>query len=119
MRNLLALVAGAAFIVSVSTPMRAADLTVKGEVVDVMCATKKGAAGKGQDHAACAMGCAKSGQPVGVLTADAIYMLTGDFAANNNAKLLDFVTKSVEVTGEVTEKDGQKLLNVKSIKLAR
>lgn len=65
------------------------------------------------------MGCAKSGQPVGLLTADAIYTLTGDYAANQNAKLLDFVAKSVEITGDVTEKDGQKMLNVKSIKLAK
>lgn len=119
MRKLLALVAGVAFVVSVSAPIFAADLTVKGEVVDVQCSMKKGAAGKGEDHAACAMGCAKSGQPVGLLTADAIYTLTGDYAANQNAKLLDFVAKSVEITGDVTEKDGQKMLNVKSIKLAK
>ena len=31
---------------------------------------------------------------------------------------LDFVAKNVIVTGEVTEKDGQKMINVKSIKLA-
>lgn len=119
MRNLLALVTGVMFVASLSAPLAAADVTVKGEVVDVMCSMKKGAGGKGQDHAACALACAKSGQPVGVLTADAIYTLTGDFAANNNAKLLDFVAKSVEVTGDVTEKDGQKLMNVKSIKLAK
>ena len=44
------------------------------------------------------MVCAKKGQPVGILTADAIYTVTGDYAANNNAKLLDFVAKNVIVT---------------------
>ena len=52
------------------------------------------------------------------MTADAIYTVSGDYAANKNAKLLDFVAKNVIVTGEVTEKDGQKVINVKSIKLA-
>jgi hypothetical protein len=40
------------------------------------------------------MVCAKKGQPVGILTADAIYTVTGDYAASNNAKLLDFVAKT-------------------------
>ena len=118
MRNLISMVAGAAFVAALAMPVFAADMTVKGEVVDIACATSKKEAGKGDAHAACAMTCAKSGQPVGLLTADAIYTVTGDYAANKNAKLLDFVAKKVIMTGEVTEKDGVKSINVKSIKLA-
>ena len=118
MRTLISLAAGAAFIVSLATALNAADMTVKGEVVDVACSVDKKDAGKGAAHASCAMVCAKKGQPVGILTADAIYTVTGDYAANKNAKLLDFVAKNVIVTGEVSEKDGQKMINVKSIKLA-
>ena len=118
MRNVISMVVGAAFVAALSMPAFAADMTVKGEVVDIACATGKKEAGKGDAHAACAMTCAKSGQPVGLLTADAIYTVTGDYAANKNAKLLDFVAKKVIMTGEVTEKDGVKSINVKSIKLA-
>lgn len=118
MRNVISMVAGAAFVAALAMPAFAADMTVKGEVVDIACATSKKDAGKGDAHAACAMTCAKSGQPVGLLTADAIYTVTGDYAANKNAKLLDFVAKKVIMTGEVTEKDGVKSINVKSIKLA-
>lgn len=118
MRTLITLLSGAALVAALVMPVFAADMTVKGEVVDIACATSKKDAGKGEAHAACAMSCAKSGQPVGVLTADAIYTVTGDYAANKNAKLLDFVAKKVIVTGEVTEKDGVKSINVKSIKLA-
>jgi hypothetical protein len=119
MRKILAIAAGAAIAVTMSVSAFAADITVKGEVVDVACATKKGDGGKGDAHASCAMACAKKGMPVGILTSDAIYEVTGEWAANSNAKLLDFVAKQVEVTGEVTEKDGKKLLAVKSIKLAK
>jgi molybdopterin-guanine dinucleotide biosynthesis protein A len=119
MRNVISMVAGAAFLVSLAMPVFAADMTVKGELVDVACAVGKKEAGRGAGHAACAMDCAKKGQPVGVLTADAIYTVTGDYAANKNAKLLDFVARAVIVTGEVSEKDGQKMINVKSIKLAK
>lgn len=118
MRHVISLVAGAAVVAALVMPVFASDMTVKGEVVDVACSLAKKDAGKGSAHAACAMVCAKKGQPVGILTADAIYTVTGDYAASNNAKLLDFVAKNVIVTGEVTEKDGQKQINVKSIKLA-
>ena len=118
MRNLMSIVAGAAFVASLAMPAIASDMTVKGEVVDIACSTAKKEAGKGEAHASCAMVCAKKGQPVGILTADAVYTVTGDYAANNNAKLLDFVARNVVVTGEVTEKDGVKSINVKSIKLA-
>ena len=100
MRKVISMLSGAAFVIALAIPAFAADMTVKGEA-----------------HAGCAMSCAKGGQPVGILTADAVYTVTGDYAANKNAKLLDFVAKNVIVTGEVTEKDGQKMINVKSIKL--
>lgn len=120
MRHVISMVAGAAFVAALAMPAFAADMTVKGEVVDIACATDKERkdGGKGEAHAACALACAKKGMPVGILTADAIYTVTGDYAANKNAKLLDFVAKKVIVTGEVTEKDGVKSINVKSIKLA-
>jgi type 1 fimbria pilin len=118
MRHIISLVAGGAFVAALAMPVVASDMTVKGEVVDVACSIAKKDAGKGASHAACAMVCAKKGQPVGILTADAIYTVTGDYSANSNAKLLDFVAKNVIVTGEVTDKDGQKQINVKSIKLA-
>ncbi|HYU80724.1 MAG TPA: hypothetical protein VEK56_17160 [Vicinamibacterales bacterium] len=99
-------------------PIFAADMTVKGEVVDLSCAMSQGDNGKGDAHAGCAMTCAKGGSPLGILTDDAVFQVTGDYAANQNAKMLEFVAKKVEVTGEVSEKDGNKMIAVKSIKLA-
>jgi hypothetical protein len=87
-------------------------------VVDIACAAKLKDKGHGPGHASCTMDCVKQGQPVGILTADDIYTMTGDYTAKKNAKLLGFVAKTVIVTGEVTEKDGRKMINVKSIKLA-
>lgn len=114
MRKIFAFVASAAFVAAMAAPMFAQQ-TIKGEVVDVACATK---GRKGEAHAACAMKCAKGGAPAGIMTADATYVVVGDYAANSNAKLLDFVAKNVEVTGTVVEKDGQKQITIKTIKLA-
>lgn len=119
MRKLISLVAAAAVMVALAVPAFAADVTIKGEVVDVACAKDKGPAGHGDGHAACAVSCAKRGNPVGILTADAIYTITGDYAADKSAKLIDFVARQVTVTGTVTEKDGVKSINVKSILLAK
>jgi type 1 fimbria pilin len=122
MRKLISLMAGAAFVAALvvpAIPALAADVTIKGEVVDVACALDKKDAGKGAAHAACAMSCAKRGQAVGILTADAIYTVTGDYAAEKNAKILDFVAKQVTVSGEVTDKGGNKTINIKTISAAK
>jgi molybdopterin-guanine dinucleotide biosynthesis protein A len=95
----------------------ASEVTIQGELVEIACAASRGAEGKGQAHAACALTCAKRGEPVGVLTSDAVYEVAGDFTANDNARLLDFLAKQVSVTGELTERDGKKLLNVRTIRL--
>ncbi len=116
MRNRIAWACATVLAVAMAVPALAADVTITGEVVDIACATSKGEGGRGDGHAACALSCAKRGQPVGVLTDDAIYEVTGDFAANNNAKLLDFIAKVVTVTGEITEQDGKTLLNIRTIR---
>ena len=95
----------------------AADITVKGEVVEIACSVSTGAGGRGPAHATCALDCAKRGEPLAVLAADGLYELTGDFAANRNAKLLDFVAKPVIVTGDVSEADGRQRLNVRTIRV--
>lgn len=118
MRKVLTLLAGAAFVAVLSMPVAASDTTITGEVVDIACAMKKGEGGKGDAHAGCAMACAKKGAPMGIMTADAIYQVAGDYTANNNAKLHEFVAKKVQVVGEVSEKDGTKMITIKTIKMA-
>jgi len=118
MRSVISLLSGAALVAALVMPVFAADMTIKGDIVDLGCAADKKYAGKIEDVIACSIAVAKKGDPVGVKTADALYTIIGDYTANKNAKLLDFVARKVIVTGEVTEKDGVKSINVKSIKLA-
>ena len=117
MRKIFAVVAAAAFVASVS--LVASEKTVTGEVVDIACHMKKGAGGHGEGHKGCATGCAKKGAPMGIMTSDAVYEIAGDYAANNNAKLMDFVAAKVEATGEISEKDGKKVITVTSMKAAK
>lgn len=108
-----ALAAAALVAAALVVPAFAADrATIRGEVVDLECSLGKGAAGRGDAHAACAMSCARDGQAMAILTADDVYLIEGDYTAHKNAKLLDFAAKQVEAKGNVTERDGKKVINI-------
>ena len=109
----LSLLVGAGMIAVL--PLSAAEVTVKGEVVDQVCITKS-KENKGADHHDCNASCLKKGQQAALIADDGtIYTLAGSFTENKNAKLLDLVGKPVEVKGETSEKDGLKVLTAKSI----
>jgi hypothetical protein len=119
MKKLFACAAIAGFAMAMTIPMVASsEKTLTGQVIDVQC-TLKDKANAGPDHLACATKCAERGQPVGILADDGIYTITGEYAANKNAKLIEYLAKKVEVTGTVSEKDGQKTIDVSSIKVAK
>jgi len=118
-RHRLASIAAAVFTAALVLPTFAAVTSVKGEVVDLECSLGKGAAGKGVAHAACAMSCAREGNQMAILTADDVYLIDGDYTANKNAKLLDFVAKVVDAKGAISEQDGKKHINVAAMMVAK
>ena len=99
-------------------PLGAAATTLRGEVVDVQCHVKD-TKNKGADHADCALSCARRGATMGLLTADGVYTITGDYTKENNKKLIEFVARQVEATGEVTEKDGKRLIDLSMLAAAQ
>ena len=86
--------------------------TIKGEVIDIKCHQGKG-------HEACATSCVRRGEAAGIKVGDEVYMIVGDFTADKNAKLVEFVAKDVEATGKIGEKDGHKTIAVTKIALAK
>jgi hypothetical protein len=85
--------------------------TIKGEVIDAKCH-------KGKGHEGCATACVRKGEAAGIKVGDEVYMIVGDFTADKNAKLVEFVAKEVEATGEIGEAAGHKTIKVTRIKLA-
>lgn len=123
MRNTFTGIAAAAFVLALVVPAFAATETVKGQVVDQTCYSKD-KANNGKDHKMpqdvtdCAIDCAKKGAPLALLTADGkLYQITGGLAAEKNAKLVPHVSHTVEITGEVTEKDGKKMIASDTLKM--
>jgi hypothetical protein len=114
----------AAFIVGLGAPLFAASETVKGQIVDESC-YKMDKSNNGVDHKMpkgdtkdCAIGCAKAGRPMALLTSDGkVYELTGGLAADKNAKIIPHIAHTVEVTGDVTEKDGKMMIAADSLKM--
>ena len=92
--------------------------TVTGEVIDVQCYTKS-ADNVGAKHEGCALTCAKKGSKLGILASDGVYEIAGDYTANNNAKLIEFVAKKVQATGDVTEQGGKKVITVTALAAAK
>jgi hypothetical protein len=120
-----AAVAGLAVAVGVLTAGSVAGaqevLTYKGEIVEVSCFKKGVAQSTGAAHVACAKECVQKGQPLGILTeGDGLVKITGDYAANKYAKLMDFIGKTVEVRGtDDRYLDYSRAIKVTSIKLSK
>ena len=117
MRKMFAGLTAAAFVLSLGAPLFAATETVKGEVVDQTCYMKD-KKNVGASHKECADTCAKKGAPMALLTVDGkLYQITGGLAADNNAKLVAHTTHTVEITGDVTTKDGKMSINADALKM--
>ena len=124
MRQLFAGLMVAAFVVAAGSSAFAATQTITGQLIDQSCYNMD-KSNTGVDHkmpsgdeANCAATCAKMGQPVALLTSDGkVYTVTGDLAANNNAKLVPHLSHKVELTGDVTEKGGTMTIAATSLKM--
>lgn len=108
--------AALALVTAVGVTVVADARTVSGEVIDVQCQEQQ-AERVGEDHVDCALSCAKKGARMGILTSDGVLTITGAYTAENNRRLLAFVARQVEATGEVTEKNGVKTIAVSSMRL--
>ena len=114
----------AAFVVALGAPAFAATQTLTGQLIDESC-YKMDKSNTGVDHKMpkgdtkdCAIACATNGRPLALLTADdKVYTITGDLAAEKNAKLVAHVSHTVEVTGDVTTKDGKMTIAGSTLKM--
>jgi len=114
----------AAFVMALGAPAFAATETVKGQIVDQAC-YKMDKSNTGVDHKMpkgdtkdCAIGCAKAGRPMAILTSDGkVYEIAGGLAAEKNAKIIAHVSHTVEVTGDVSEKEGKMMIAADSLKM--
>jgi len=89
------------------------DQTVTGEVVDMACYLDHNASGAG--HQECAQKCISSGLPVGIKSADQLYLVIGSDHQPANKTLAPYAAKMVVAEGTVTEQNGVHLLALKKV----
>lgn len=89
--------------------------TIKGEVVDLWCYMDHAA--HGEEHKACAVVCAKLGNPIGIVDAKGnVYATVGsELHQPDRDRLIDKMAQQVTVTGTVISRGGMKMLYIKSI----
>ena len=124
MRKMFAGLTAAAFVIALGAPALAKTETVTGQIVDEGC-YKMDKSNTGVDHKMpkgdtkdCAIGCAKAGRPMAILTSDGkVYELAGGLAADKNAKIVPHVGHTVEVTGDVMDHDGKMMIMADSLKM--
>ena len=124
MRQLYVGLIVAAFIVVLGAPAFAATQTITGQLIDQSCYNMD-KSNTGVDHKMpkgdtkdCAIACTKGGRPVALLTSDGkVYTVTGDLAADKNAKLVPHMSHTVALTGDVTDKDGKMMISAANLKM--
>jgi hypothetical protein len=123
MRTLCVGLVACALVLALSASAFAATQTITGRLIDETC-YKQNKANTGVDHKmpedtpGCAVTCAKMGLPVALLTDDGkVYTVTGDLAANNNAKLVPHLSHKVELTGDVSGTGGTMMIAATSLKM--
>ena len=120
MRKLAFVVLGAVFavaLVTMATSAVTAEDTISGMLVEAGCAAM-GGANPTAEHVACMVKCAKGGDPIGILTDDGLYKITGNWASENSDKLAEWMAKQVHATGETSKAGDELLLAVSTIELA-
>lgn len=100
-------------------PAVAAETTLSGLLVEAGCGSHLGNTSPNEEHVACMIRCARNGDPVGILTDDGLYTITGDWVANNGTKLTELMAKQVEATGETRDSGGQLVIELSTIELAK
>jgi len=97
------------------TPASPGTVTVKGEVIDLVCYVDHNATGA--KHAACAKTCIESGLPVGLKGEDGkTYLLVGEHKPANK-ELAAYAAKTVTIRGKLVTRDGIAMLeNIEVVK---
>jgi hypothetical protein len=111
---LAALAAGGRFLRAEDT---AADVTLKGVVVDMHCFVTRGAADA--EHAGCANACIARGVPAGFLAEDGtLYLLLDEKPVSVKDRVKDLAAVPATLTGTPVTRGGVKAVRIKTIERA-
>jgi hypothetical protein len=85
----------------------AAEKSITGEIVDVMCYVDHGA--MGDKHASCSAKCIEGGGPVGIVSDGKLYLVVGDHKTMNG-ELAEYAGKTITLKGKMASNGGVTML---------
>lgn len=103
-------------VVAVFAQPKGDTVKVKGEIVDLWCYLEGG--DHGAEHKACAISCAKSGNPIGLVTEKGeVYVMMGikDHQPGKEV-LIEKMAETVTVEGTLVRKGGAQVIYVSAVK---
>jgi hypothetical protein len=98
----------------------AAQVTVKGEVVDSNCYIRGGS--KGESHRGCAQACADAGVPLALLedgSNKVIWLASKKDMESPNTELKQYAGRKVTIKGTYAERGGARILVIDSVEPAK
>jgi hypothetical protein len=91
-----------------------AEISLKGEIVDLHCYTTRGA--RGAEHAGCANACLARGVAAGLLAEDGrLFLLLGERPFPVKEQVAGLAGQAVTVKGTLVERDGIRALRLGSV----
>ena len=93
------------------------NVTLQGKLIGLTCFIKHGTQGK--THKSCAKDCAEKGLPIGLISGDKIYQVSGDghkSLVEAYKPLLKYMEDNVKIKGTAFEKNGMVFLVIDKIK---
>ena len=90
-------------------------VTLTGEIVSLRCLALDPEKGHGADHSKCAEAALRRGEPAGLLSGGAVYLLTGISDPKIRPVFLAVVREEVAITGVVATSQGFQVLDVSGI----
>lgn len=91
------------------------EVSIKGEVIDVWCYLEAG--DRGPEKKACAVACAKAGNPIGILDDKGNVTIALSIEDHTSAQklLIDKMADTVTVNGTLVKKGGVQAIYIKSV----
>tara|TARA_B100001123_G_C15339482_1_gene1034192 strand:- start:6131 stop:6484 length:354 start_codon:yes stop_codon:yes gene_type:complete len=96
----------------------ATENTIFGMLVEAGCGSHLGDKNPSDEHIACMVRCASKGDPIGILTDEGLYTITGPWLDTNRNQLSELMAEEVIATGQTSATGDRLLIEITTIELA-
>ena len=92
--------------------------TIVGMLVEAGCGSHLGDKTPSDEHVACMVRCASKGDPVGIMTEEGLYTITGPWLDTNRSQLSELMAEEVIATGQTSVVGDRLRIKATTIELA-